>query len=277
MSKSTSIGFATLVGIIVLGSCVVVLKGSSSAPGIRLRESAPGGVVTPDKAPVETPAASDDTGSRQSHQHGTNTGALRTTPGGDAIDTDSATPFSDVSIVVQVTGAVKHPGVYHLRVTARNDDAVKAAGGLRSDANSASVNLAAHAVDGSQLYVKTMKEQPQGGAGDEAVVLPTRAGGLGAGGVDASRKRAAGSVAAGKFIGGAKSAKLRNPSQGKVNINTATADELQKLPNVGPSIAEKIIAYRQENRGFQSIEDLMQVSGIGAKKFERMQPFLKVR
>ena len=62
-----------------------------------------------------------------------------------------------------------------------------------------------------------------------------------------------------------------------VNINTASAEELQRISGIGPSMAEKIIAYRQENHGFQSVDDLMQVSGIGPKKFEKMAPFIKLR
>lgn len=61
-----------------------------------------------------------------------------------------------------------------------------------------------------------------------------------------------------------------------VNINTASADELQKLPGIGPAMAGRIIAYRQESP-FQTPEDLMQVTGIGEKKFAKMKPFVKVK
>ena len=63
---------------------------------------------------------------------------------------------------------------------------------------------------------------------------------------------------------------------GKININTASAEELQRLPNIGPAMAEKVIAYRQENHGFQSAEDLMQVSGIGPKKYAKISPLIKI-
>ena len=177
-------------------------------------------------------------------------------------------------IVVQVVGAVKHPGVYHLSATARNDDGVKAAGGLTSDANPASINLAAHAVDGSQIYIKTHKEQASGGAVDEIGSQTT----IGAapiikyGGTATGPRRVARS-------GGSRegrSPKLKDPSEGKVNINTAPAEDLERIPNVGPSMAQKIITYRQENHGFKSVDDLMQVSGIGQKKFAKMAPFVKV-
>jgi competence protein ComEA len=162
----------------------------------------------------------------------------------------SASPAADV--VVQVAGAVKHPGVYRLQAGARNDDAVKAAGGLGSSANAASVNLAARAIDGSQLYVRSVKEQPDGGAADPGLVPPASATVPRSGAAHGVRAAAS----SGHAVAGGRGAKLKDPSEGRININTASAEELQRIPHVGPAMAEKVIAFREANHGFQSAEDL---------------------
>ena len=164
-------------------------------------------------------------------------------------DPSGGDPAAPTEIVVQVAGAVKQPGVYHLHAGARNDDAVKAAGGLSSTANAASVNLAARATDGAQLYVKSVKERPTGGVSEETAALPQSSSVPKKTLALASRGRS--STLGGTGASSNKPAKIKDPSEGKVNINTARADELQRLPNIGPAMAEKIIAYRQENHGFQ--------------------------
>ena len=176
--------------------------------------------------------------------------------------------------VVHVAGAVKHPGLYHLKLNARNDDAVKAAGGPASGANLDAINLAAHLQDGEQLYIPTKSEQPAGGASEPS-----------ANDVASVKKPVFSPVSSGKkssvrapkkgAVGG-KAAKLTDPAQGKVNLNTGSLEDLQKLPGIGPAMAERVIAWRKENGGFQNAEDLLQVSGIGEKKFAKIQPFIIV-
>ncbi|MGB9695707.1 MAG: ComEA family DNA-binding protein [Ignavibacteria bacterium] len=73
-----------------------------------------------------------------------------------------------------------------------------------------------------------------------------------------------------------KGKKEQNLKEKSININTATKDELIKLPGVGPSTAEKIIEYREKINGFKKIEDIMKVKGIGQKKFEKMKPYIFV-
>lgn len=66
------------------------------------------------------------------------------------------------------------------------------------------------------------------------------------------------------------------PAAGKVNLNTATAEQLQLLPGVGPALAERVVEHRKQNGPFKAIEDLLLVRGIGEASFERMKPYLSI-
>jgi len=182
---------------------------------------------------------------------------------------------ADPEIVVHVAGAVKHPGVYHLHNGARNDDAVRAAGGLAANANEASLNLAAPATDGAQLYVKNTTEQPSGGASDDSPVAPPGPG-IKAGKSTLTSRGGTPKSAARLQASSGKPSKLKDPSEGKININTASAEDLQRVSGIGPAMAAKIIAYRQESHGFQSLDDLLQISGVGSKKLSKWSPFFRL-
>jgi competence protein ComEA len=196
-------------------------------------------------------------------------GSAGTTP------TPLTAPASDTSateIVVHVAGAVKKPGVYHLKPGARNDDAVRAAGGFTSAANPDAINLAAHSEDGIQLYIPTRAEHPSGGdtAHDSAgtsSVAPVESPG-GSSRIKGAKSGGQSSHSSGKFS---------DPSQGQVNLNTADAAQLQHIPGIGPAMAERILAYRRTAGRFQSTEELTQISGIGDKKYQKMKPYLTVR
>ena len=145
--------------------------------------------------------------------------------------TDAAAQAATVTI--HVVGEVRHPGVYELAGGSRARDAVDAAGGLLGDAEQSAVNLARVVADGEQIVVPRQ--------GEDAPA-------------------ASGAGAAGTA-----------PSTGKVNLNTATAEQLDALPGVGPSTAGKIVADREANGPFRSVDDLMRVSGIGPAKFEALK------
>lgn len=147
-------------------------------------------------------------------------------------------------VFVHIDGAVEAPGVYELTgALPRVNDAVIAAGGLAGDADTSALNLAAVLSDGEKIHV------PRQG---EAV----------AAGQNSSR------AASGPDAGAS--------SSGVLNINTATAEELDSLPGIGPSTAAAIVEDRERNGPFASPEDLMRVSGIGEGKFSKLKDRIRV-
>lgn len=146
-----------------------------------------------------------------------------------------ASASAPAELVVHVAGRVRRPGIVVLEPGARVVDAVKAAGGVRRGVDVTGVNLARALVDGEQIVVGT-------GA---AVVESGSAGASGGG------------------SGGA---------GGKVNLNTASAAQLEELPGVGPVTAAAIIAFREEHGAFSSVDQLLDVSGIGEATLAEIAP-----
>ena len=157
-------------------------------------------------------------------------------------------------IVVDVDGAVAHPGLYKLPPDSRVQAALAAAGGLSPQADAHRINRAAKLHDGQKLYVLSQGESTpplaaSSGQGCEGQACTSAEGGV------------AGSDAEG---------------QGLVNINTANAAQLTQLPGVGPAIAQKIIDYRTANGPFTSVDDLTKVPGIGAAKLAQIKSHARV-
>jgi competence protein ComEA len=141
--------------------------------------------------------------------------------------------------VVDVAGEVRRPGVYRLPPGSRADAAVRLAGGVGPHAERAAVNLAMPLHDGQQVVV------PRKGA---APVAPTGAGA--AGGTAASPGAA--------------------PAQ-PISLSTATVEQLDTLDGIGPTLAARIVQYRDAHGGFKSVDELRQVSGIGDKRFAALR------
>ena len=191
--------------------------------------------------------ASDSANSRETGKKS----ALESRGGGESGSGSAGGSAGSSSIVVYVSGAVKAPGVYTLAAGSRVDDAVRAAGGLTERAESAGTNLAAQLSDGEHVHVAATGESAPSGA------LGPSSGSDAAGG-----EKGAGAGASGKGAG-KKAAAGQKAGAAKVNVNTAGAEELQTLPGVGPATAKAIIAWREENGRFRSVDDLLDVSGIG--------------
>jgi competence protein ComEA len=154
---------------------------------------------------------------------------------------------------VQVQGAVKRPGVYRLPAGSRLAELMARAGGPRSDARLNGLNLARRLSDGELCYVPSVKEA----APTPAPVAQTAP-------AAASRVRRARRAPA-----------IARPA-GKLNLNTATAAQLDTLPGVGPGTASAILRVRARLGRFKTVEDLREVPGIGPKRFDRLRPLLSV-
>lgn len=156
------------------------------------------------------------------------------------------TPSSPPPVVrmrVHVAGAVRDAGVVSLPEGSIVQDAIAAAGGLADGADPDQLNLAAPVTDGMQILIGTT-DAPKG-----EVVGAEPAGGSGGGGAG---------------------------SGGQINLNTAGQGELESLPGVGPVMAQAIIGWREDHGRFTSVDELQEISGIGPKTFQKLQPLVTV-
>ncbi|WP_329350905.1 ComEA family DNA-binding protein [Streptomyces sp. NBC_01261] len=151
-------------------------------------------------------------------------------------------------IVVDISGKVREPGVHRLPAGSRVTDALRAAGGVRPGTNTEGLNRARFLVDGEQIVV--------GGAAPAAV--SGAAGGANSTGIAGSAGSAAGAA-----------------PTAPVSLNTATADQLNALPGVGPVLAQHIIDYRTQHGGFRSVDELRQVNGIGDRRFADLRDLVQ--
>lgn len=163
-------------------------------------------------------------------------------------------PAQKAEIMVQVSGAVQKPAVLKVAPGTSVEEAIRQAGGLTSTADTASLNLAAYVEDGSKIEVPD-RRHPKAKQAAASTTKPVH-----------------------PFF------KPKQPvtppavlAANPVNINTATAQELEKLPKIGPVAAQKIVDYRKQNGAFHKVEDLQLIEGIGPKTFEKIRTYVKVR
>ena len=178
------------------------------------------------------------------------------------------------TLMVYVTGAVKHPGIVPLMDGARINDAITAAGGFLPDAERSSINLAQHAVDESQIHVPS-KNDAQEAVVQTGFAQAASRGNKVAAAIKASGGRPGGHPAAASKGGGGKR-KWKSPSDGQIVLSKATLADLVHLPGVGDATAQRILDKRKELQGFKSIDQLGEVKGIGKKTLEKLSPFLKL-
>lgn len=164
----------------------------------------------------------------------------------------SASSAASGKVVCDISGAVKEEGVYTLKSGARLQDLIDAAGGLTSRAQIKAINRSLLLQDQDKVYIPYK--------GEKTAAAPTA--GM------ASNAAASSSYSS--------SSPAASSAAGKVNLNTATAADLQKLNGIGERKAEQIIAYREQKGGFKSIDELKEVSGIGDKTFDALKDQITV-
>lgn len=165
-----------------------------------------------------------------------------------AVTSSSSTTVSK-TVTCDISGAVKHQGVYTLKNGARLQELIEAAGGTTARAQLKAINRATLLKDQDKIHIPYKGENVA----------------------------TAGSADNSQNSGSTSSSSPSNQGDGtKINLNTANVTELQKLTGIGQKKAEQIIAYREQNGSFKKIEDLMQVSGIGEKTFASLKDQLAV-
>jgi competence protein ComEA len=167
--------------------------------------------------------------------------AMRSRPKPVRVDLGSPRPSASAGattggLFVHVAGAVNRPGLYRLETGSRVDDAIRMAGGATAAADLNGLNLATKLKDGDK------------------VMVPSR----------------------GQAAGGGEGAAASGQSQQRVNLNTATAQQLDGLPGIGPALAQRIVAYRDQHGGFRTVDELQKVPGIGPAKFEQIKDLVTV-
>ena len=147
-------------------------------------------------------------------------------------------------IIIHVAGEVNKPGIVKLKENARIIDAIEEAGGITNSADIRKINLAYLLSDGQKLYIPNINEK------EEKNIIEENSG------LEEDKDNLKTSI---------------------ININTATINELQKLPGIGESMAKKIIEYRNEKGRFTKIEDIKNVNGIGDAKFNNIKDYIKIK
>lgn len=224
---------------------VAVVALTAAVVGWRVLADRPRAEALPDSSVirVSVPASVSSSGGMSGGSSAGGMGANGARSPGPVTSTGAGQP---ARIVVDVVGKVRHPGIVELASGARVDDAVRAAGGALAHTNLGTLNLARVCVDGEQIVV---------GAAGSSAAGPSAAGGAPAGSAAATAASGAG---------------------GMVDLNTATAEQLDTLPGVGPVMAQRIIDWRTTHGAFASVDQLKQVSGIGDAKYADMSPLVRV-
>lgn len=239
-SSRTAVGVGL---VIAVAAAVLWLAQARSGHDVAIERSIP--LAGTASAPPSTPGSS---GTPMVGDGGPSPGG-RGSPDGDPL-TGPETDDPDGHVVVHIVGAVQRPGLVSLTMGDRISDAVDAAGGGRPGADLDRLNLASPVVDGMQIRVPSIDERDPEAPAEPLVRLPAVGDGSSAGG------------------GGV----VEQP----VDLNRAAEAELQTLPGIGPALAARIVAWRNDNGGFASVDELESVPGIGPAKLAELRELVVV-
>ena len=171
---------------------------------------------------------------------------------------------TEETIVVHISGAVNIEGIVELEAGSRIANAIEKAGGVKENADMTDINLAYPLEDGMKIHIPT-KEETEANKNNENMIDESYV------------TSSSGGVSSKEDTNSTQGSSSTSTSNEKVNINTATQEELDTLPGIGPSIASKIIDYREQNGKFNSIEEIKEVSGIGDAKYEKIKDSITIK
>lgn len=171
---------------------------------------------------------------------------------------------TEETIVVHISGAVNIEGIVELEAGSRIANAIEKAGGVKENADMTDINLAYPLEDGMKIHIPT-KEETEANKNNENMID------------ESYIISSSGGVSSKEDTNSTQGSSSTSTSSKKVNINTATQEELDTLPGIGPSIASKIIDYREQNGKFNSIEEIKEVSGIGDAKYEKIKDSITIK
>ena len=159
-------------------------------------------------------------------------------------DSTESTIEEAKTITCDISGEVKSPGVYTLDAGSRLNDLITMAGGLTEEANIDVINRAAELTDGIKIFIPNINDNQY----SSSVLTESY-------NTNVANKKS-------------------GPDNGKISINNASLEELQKIPGVGPVTAQKIVEYRENAGGFSSVDELLNISGIGEKTYKKIQDYV---
>ena len=171
---------------------------------------------------------------------------------------------TEETIVVHISGAVNIEGIVELEAGSRIANAIEKVGGVKENADMTDINLAYPLEDGMKIHIPT-KEETEANKNNENMIDESYV------------TSSSGGVSSKEDTNSTQGSSSTSTSNEKVNINTATQEELDTLPGIGPSIASKIIDYREQNGKFNSIEEIKEVSGIGDAKYEKIKDSITIK
>ena len=176
-------------------------------------------------------------------------------------------------MAVHVTGEVKNPGVVRVKEGSRIEDIIEAAGGLTENADITDVNLAYVVEDGMKIRIPSNSDENIIGDGSEEAENA----GDRSQEEDIKNEYITKDSGKGVILSEESGETLSSIDNLVININTAHETELEELPGIGPSLASRIIEYRNQNGNFKDIADIKNVTGIGDSKFEKIKDLIKVK
>jgi competence protein ComEA len=263
IDRRQSVGVAIVIALIIVG--VFISYVNSQPHPVNEFSANEVGVKNGEDGGAKNASASNGASTESSKENNQGDSALGSTQ-----PTTKANGKADGYVTVHVAGSVSKPGVYKLKSGSRINDAVNAAGGGAPMSDINSLNLAEKVQDAQRIYVPKKGETPPNPS-QAAFSSGAASSAISGANINGS------AISAGKVIASASGVGTGTQLDGsKIDLNTASIDQLDSLPGVGQVTAQRIIDYRAQHGAFKSVSELQEIEGIGPKKFDQLKPHVIV-